>query len=81
MEQILQVFLPLIFNRHLLQEIEIQNGGNFDRLLALWVTNIITGQYISRRLLWAIFSLTLDHMDSMDHLGVIVNGLRVPEGP
>ena len=41
MEQILQVFLPLIFNRHLLQKIEIQNGGNFNRLLVLQIYDVI----------------------------------------
>ncbi len=41
MEQILQVFLPLIFNRHLLQKIEIQNGGNFNRLLVLQIYDMI----------------------------------------
>ena len=35
------VFLPLIFNWHLLQEIEIQNGGNFDRLLVLQIYDVI----------------------------------------
>ena len=29
------------FNRHLLQEIEIQNGGNFDRLLVLQIYDVI----------------------------------------
>ena len=33
--------LPLILNRHLLQEIEIQNGGNFDRLLVLQIYDVI----------------------------------------
>ena len=41
MKQILQVFLPLIFNRRLLQEIEIQNGGSFDRLLVLQIYDVI----------------------------------------
>ena len=43
-------------------------------IIALWLTDIIEGQYISRRLLWAISTLIFGQMDPTGSFGVIWNG-------
>ena len=54
-------------------------NGNLDvDDVSLWLTDIIEGQYISRRLVWAISTLIFGPVDPTGSFGVIWN---CPKGP